>query len=158
MVLAPVGEQNGSQCSPMHWCDACGIRVNTTYALTLKTEKHDPLSGKGRKSKLLPVTGRQLEVLVYLRRYIATFRCSPVVREVCSFFQIASPQGAQRHLQVLVRKGMTVPLVAGNGCSRGYELTAAGLAATDDCELTPLPPTGVKEARSRRRRWAMASS
>jgi len=120
-----------------------------TYALTLKSEKHDPLSGKGRKVKLRPVTGRQLEVLVYLRSYITAYRCSPVVREVCAFFGIGSPQGAQRHLQVLVRKGMTVPLVAGNGCSRGYELTAAGLAATENCELTPLPAPNLRRFRGK---------
>lgn len=134
---------------------AYGIRVDMTYALALKSKKHDPLSGKGRKPQLRPVTGRQLQVLVYLRRYIASYRCSPVIREVCSFFGFCSPQGGLRHLQALVRKGMTVPLVGGNGCSRGYELTAAGLAATDHFELGPLPaPTPIQAKSQRRRRQA----
>ena len=123
----------------------CGIRVNMTYALSLKSEKHDPLSGKGRKFSLRPVTGRQLEVLVYLRSYISAYRCSPVVREVCAFFGIGSPQGAQRHLQVLVRKGMTIP--TGHGQSRGYQLTAAGLAATEGRELAPLPGPNLRQCR-----------
>lgn len=114
-----------------------------TYVLTPKLEKQDPLTGR-RRNKLRPVTGRQLEVLRFVRRYIATYRCSPVVREVCDFLEMKSAQSALRHLHVLVRKGMTVPLIGRNGSSRGYELTEAGIQATEHLDLSPIPP--LKEA------------
>lgn len=115
--------------------------------MTLKAENHDPLSGQGRKPRRNPVTGRQLAVLTYLRRYIATYRCSPAIREVSSFFGLTSAQGGARHLQALLRKGMTVPLVGGNGRPRGYQLTVAGLAATEDQDLQPLPPPALRRSR-----------
>lgn len=104
-----------------------------TYALPRKADHHDPLSGRGRTSR--GVTGRQLAVLTYLRRYIATHQCSPVIGEVCQFLGTISPQCGARYLQALLRKGMTRPLLAGSG----YQLTPAGLAATEDQDLLPLP-------------------
>ena len=131
----------------------CGIRVNMTYALPLLT--HDPL---GRRYSRFPVTGRQLEVLAYYRRYLTTYHLSPVVREVCQHFGFASPQGGARHIQALVRKGTIIPVLGVGGRHRGYQLTEAGRQATAHLNLEPLPPLTKQQARRQLARWAQIAS
>lgn len=113
-----------------------------TYAFTLK----DPLSGANR---VAPVTGRQLQVLAFYRDYLALYHCPPVVREVCQYFSIASTQGAMRHLQALVRKGMLVPAPA-----RGYAITEAGRIATDHLPSGHRPTLSSRQNRCLMRRLA----
>lgn len=97
------------------------------------------------------ITDRQMEVLVFWRRYMATYHCSPTRRDLCEFMGILSPQGSDRHLDALERKGFLVPIIAGNGNHRGYRLTEVGLAVTEAADLAPLPPPSAVNPRQRKR-------
>jgi len=101
-----------------------------------------------------PLTARQLEVLTYVRRYWQTFRCPPSVREVCLAFGIASPQGMQRHLKALERKGVLNQLVSSLGVTRGYEVTSLGLTLTARQDLSALPMPTTRRGRGKQSRRA----
>ena len=94
------------------------------------------LQADKRHRSLRPMTGRQLAVLVYLRRYLEVHYCSPSVRETCAFFEFRSSAAPLGHFRALVAKGMLSPVYMRGGYCAGYELTAAGLAATDGQILT----------------------
>ncbi|MBS2040623.1 hypothetical protein JST97_36895 [bacterium] len=102
------------------------------------------------------MTGRQLEVLSYYRRYLTAHHCAPVLREVCQYFGISSTHGALRHLQALVRKGMLMPVTGTGGRVRGYTLTEAGRLATDPLTMGDLPPVTSRQNRCLLRRLAQA--
>lgn len=52
------------------------------------------------------MTNRQLEVLDYIKRFIATKGYSPTVREIASGLDLKSPSTVQEHLQKLVKNGL----------------------------------------------------
>lgn len=51
-------------------------------------------------------TGRQREILEWVRAYCDSHGYSPTNRELCRAFEIRSPNGAQCHLNALRKKGL----------------------------------------------------
>jgi SOS-response transcriptional repressor LexA len=51
------------------------------------------------------LTERQLEVLLYLERYVVEHGETPTLREICRAFGIRSTNAVVHHVRVLVRKG-----------------------------------------------------
>lgn len=53
-----------------------------------------------------PATPRQLQVLAYIRKYIAEQGYAPTYREIVKHFRWATPNAAACHVAALVRKGL----------------------------------------------------
>lgn len=100
-----------------------------------------------RHRSLRPMTERQLAVLVYLRRYLEVHYCSPSVRDTCEFFGFKSSSAPLGHFRALVAKGMISPIFSRGGHCAGYEMTAAGMTATDGQVLRSLPLAAVRQSR-----------
>ena len=54
----------------------------------------------------LPATKRQLQVLTFIREYIAANGYSPTYRDMVAHFEWATPNAAACHIAALVRKGL----------------------------------------------------
>lgn len=76
------------------------------------------------------LTDRQRQIFDYVRGYTKERGFPPSVRDICRHFEIQSPQGAQRHLNALEKKGYikrdpglarSLTLVSRDGESRGEE-------------------------------------
>lgn len=67
-----------------------------------------------------PLTRRQTSVLAFIQKYLRQNGFPPTIREVARRFQIASPRGAQKHLDALQAKGY---LRRTPGRSRALELS-----------------------------------
>ena len=74
------------------------------------------------------LTDRQRQIYDYVRGYTKERGFPPSVRDICRHFDIQSPQGAQRHLNALEKKGYvkrdpglarSLSLVSRDGDSRG---------------------------------------
>jgi SOS-response transcriptional repressor LexA len=72
--------------------------------------------------ELRPPTPRQLEILEYLRAYVAEHRMPPTIREICRFFHV-NTNAAMCHLRSMQRKGMVEH--TGVYRSRGWRPTVA---------------------------------
>jgi repressor LexA len=69
-----------------------------------------------------PLTGRQAEILAFIRRHLSTHGAPPTRAEIVSAFGFRSPTAAEDHLRALARKG-AIRLVP--GASRGIRLEEA---------------------------------
>lgn len=69
------------------------------------------------------LTAKQQKVTDCIRRYWATFGCSPSIRDLCAALDITSPNGVMCHLKALARKGAIE--LGGDGVSR--QIWPAGL-------------------------------
>jgi DNA-binding MarR family transcriptional regulator len=54
---------------------------------------------------VLPLTERQLRVLVAIEQFIAARGYPPTVRALCEMLRLTSTNGVSEHLRALVRKG-----------------------------------------------------
>lgn len=99
-----------------------------------------------------PLTGRQQEILFYIRHHIKLCCCSPSMREMCLDFGFASPAAAFGHYVKLVDKGMLSPVVSSRGRRIRYELTPAGLSATETLGLS-VEVKAQTDNSAKRRQW-----
>lgn len=67
----------------------------------------------------MAMTNRQLEVLDYIKRFIANNGYSPTVREIAAGLSLKSPSTVQEHLKSLVKNGI---ITTDNHKSRTIEL------------------------------------
>lgn len=68
---------------------------------------------------MTPLTPRQTEILVYIRRHLAEHSMPPTRAEIVAAFGFRSPTAAEDHLRALARKG-AIELLP--GASRGIRL------------------------------------
>ena len=106
-----------------------------------------PQPTEARRQEVRPLTARQLGVLTYIRCYGESYHCPPSLREICTAFGFASPQGALRHTEALIRKGALSPILAATGLIRGWRLTETGLSLTQQRQRSPLPPPAPRQKR-----------
>lgn len=72
-----------------------------------------------------PLTMRQVEILDFLRTYIADHGFPPTIREIGAQFRINSTNGVLDHLRALERKGYVERPVAGSSAKRAYRVKGA---------------------------------
>ncbi|MFQ5329417.1 MAG: transcriptional repressor LexA [Thermodesulfobacteriota bacterium] len=68
------------------------------------------------------LTGRQEEILNFLKGFIEARGYAPSLREICAHFGIKSPKNAAKHLDALKRKGR---IRRSTNISRGIEIVGA---------------------------------
>lgn len=76
------------------------------------------------------LTGRQREILDYIRSFIESEGFPPSYREIGEAFGIVSPNGIKCHLKALEKKG----------CIKVYSRTARGIQLIDE----PLPDVDIE--------------
>ena len=74
------------------------------------------------------LTKRQASVLAFLKRYLQNKGYPPTVREIAAYFNISSPRGAKKHLDILESKGY---IQKRPGSPRAIELLDGPRAATN---------------------------
>ncbi|MHB2017659.1 MAG: transcriptional repressor LexA [Candidatus Xenobia bacterium] len=79
------------------------------------------------------LTQRQREILNYLLEVVNDRGYMPSVREICNRFDISSPNGAQRHLVALERKGYII-----------RDSVARGIRLHPSLRQGAAPPEGVR--------------
>lgn len=109
-----------------------------------------------RPQEVRPLTHRQLDVLTFIRLYGERYYCPPSLREICNAFGFASPQGALRHTEALIRKGALSPILAATGLIRGWRVTEVGLSLTQQHQRVAVPPPLARQKRPGGRRRSVS--
>lgn len=72
------------------------------------------MTSRARPPGALPLTGRQAEILAFIRRYMIANGAPPSLREIATEFGFESPNGAKCHLTALRKKGAIRPATVGS--------------------------------------------
>lgn len=88
------------------------------------------------------LSGRQYEVLDYIKKFIATKGYSPTVREIASGLGFKSPSSAQDHIKKLVSSGI---ITLDKNKSRTIELLVQNEYATSSETVTSIPVLNEKD-------------
>lgn len=85
---------------------------------------------------IMALTNRQLDVLDYIKKFIATKGYSPTVREIASGLELKSPSTVQDHLKKLVKNGI---ITINPNKSRTIELLVQNEYLNQSAAIVKLP-------------------